>query len=419
MYVIKDMPQDLPEKTRNSAQTTLESLLRRITANMKKEDVLPAPVQPGQPHPKHTRLAQICVLFNDELSHMNKHVRGTARRSLEIIANATKVEIWELLQPYKDRLLQPIYAKPLRALPFSTQIGYIDAIAYYMSLKSDFVAFDDNLNRLLMESLALADATDESLAGKHAEFRTHESIVNLRVSCIKLLSKAMGFDEFQKGQNNPTRTKIVSVFFKCLYSESKPTIEAANDSLKAVLSQTNKLPKDLLQQGLRPVLANLQDPKRLSTHGLDNLARLLRLLTTYFKVEIGARLLDHIKVLADPNLLQQISFTFFEQNNQMKVVAAVFNIFHLLPPAAEQFKERLIDTCLDLEEKLRRTHHSSFRAPLYKYLNRYPAEVWNLLVSKSEDLKYGRFLAQVLLDPESKPLREHAAANIDGLISTC
>ncbi|KAI2623256.1 hypothetical protein GGR54DRAFT_44205 [Hypoxylon sp. NC1633] len=419
MYVIKDMPQDLPEKTRNSAQKTLETLLRRITANAKKEDVLPGPQQPGQLPTKPSRLTQICVLFNDELSHMNKHVRGTARRALEIIANATKADIWELLHPHKDRLLQPIYAKPLRALPFSTQIGYIDAIAYYMSLKPDFVAFDDNLNRLLMESLALADATDESLAGKHAEFRTHESIVNLRVSCIKILSKAMGFDEFQKGQTNPTRTKIVSVFFKCLYSESKPTIEAANDSIRAVLSLTSKLPKDLLQQGLRPVLANLQDPKRLSTHGLDNLARLLRLLTTYFKVEIGARLLDHIKILADPALLQQISFTFFEQNSQMKVVAAVFNIFHLLPPAAEQFKERLIDTCLELEDKLRRTHHSPFRAPLYKYLNRYPDEVWTFLMGKLDDLKYGRFLAQVLLDPESKPLRDHAAANIDGLISSC
>ncbi|KAI0167042.1 hypothetical protein GGR52DRAFT_581740 [Hypoxylon sp. FL1284] len=419
MYVIKDMPQDLPEKTRNSAQTTLESLLRRITTNVKKEDVLPAPSQPGQPPSRPSRLTQICVLFNDELSHMNKHVRGTARRSLEIIAGAAEAEIWELLQPHKDRLLQPIYAKPLRALPFSTQIGYIDAIAYYMSLKPDFVAFDDHLNRLLMESLALADATDESLAGKHAEFRTHESIVNLRVSCIKILSKAMGFDDFQKGQNNPTRTKIVSVFFKCLYSESKPTIEAANDSLKAVLSQTNKLPKDLLQQGLRPVLANLQDPKRLSTHGLDNLARLLRLLTTYFKVEIGARLLDHIKILADPTMLQQISFIFFEQNTQMKVVASVFNIFHLLPPAAEQFKERLIDTCLELEEKLRRTHHSPFRAPLNKYLNRYPVDIWNFLLSKLEDLKYGRFLAQTLLEPESKPLRDHAVANVDTLISAC
>ncbi|KAI5921307.1 FAT domain-containing protein [Camillea tinctor] len=419
MYVIKDMPQDLPEKTRSSAQITLEALLMRVTKNVKKEDALPAPAQPGQSQPKPTRLTQICVLFNDELSHMNRHVRGTARRSLEFIARATQAEIWELLEPHKDRLLQPIYAKPLRALPFSTQIGYIDAIAYYMSLKGDFVSFDDHLNRLLMESLALADATDESLAGKPAEFRTHESIVNLRVACIKILSKAMGFDDFQKGQNNPTRTKIVSVFFKCLYSESKPTIEAANDSLKAVLSQTNKLPKDLLQQGLRPVLANLQDPKRLSTHGLDNLARLLRLLTTYFKVEIGARLLDHIKILADPNLLQRISFTFFEQDNPMKVIAAVFNIFHLLPPAAEQFKERLIDTCLELEERLRRTLHSPFRPPLYRYLNRYPIEVWNFLLSRLEDLKYGRFLAQVLLHPDSKPLRDHAAANVEGLIAIC
>ncbi|KAI1310066.1 FAT domain-containing protein [Xylaria venustula] len=419
MYVIKDMPQDLPEKTRSSAQVTLEILLRRITKNVKKEDALPAPAQPGQPPSRQIRLAQICMFFNDELSHMNKHVRGTARNSLEIIANAVNAEIWELTAPHKDRLLAPIYAKPLRALPFATQIGYIDAIAYYMSLKSNFVSFDDHLNRLLMESLALADATDDSLAGKPAEFRTHESIVNLRVACIKILSKAMGFEDFQKGQNNPTRTKVVSVFFKCLYSESKPTIEAANDAIKAVLLQTNKLPKDLLQQGLRPVLANLQDPKRLSTHGLDNLARLLRLLTTYFKVEIGARLLEHIKVLADPNFLQQISFTFFEQSNQMKVIAAVFNIFHLLPPAAEQFKERLIDTCLELEDKLRRTHHSPFRPPLYKFLNRYPAEVWGFLSGKLEDIKYGRFLAQVLSHPDSKPLRDHAAANLEPLMSSC
>ncbi|KAI0408138.1 FAT domain-containing protein [Xylaria palmicola] len=418
MYVIKDMPQDLPEKTRSSAQITLEVLLRRITKNAKKEDALPAAISQGQP--KHViRLAQICMFFNDELSHMNKHVRVTARRSLEIIANATQAELWELVEPHKDRLLSPIYAKPLRALPFATQIGYIDAIAYYMSLRSNFVSFDEHLNRLLMESLALADATDESLAGKPAEFRTHESIVNLRVACIKILSKAMGFEDFQKGQNNPTRTRIVSVFFKCLYSESKPTIEAANDAIKAVLLQTNKLPKDLLQQGLRPVLANLQDPKRLSTHGLDNLARLLRLLTTYFKVEIGARLLEHIKVLADPAFLQQMSFTFFEQNNQMKVIAAVFNIFHLLPPAAEQFKERLIDTCLDLEDKLRRTHQSPFRPPLYKFLNRYPAEVWDFLIGKLEDIKYGRFLAQVLSHPDSKPLRDHATASLDPLMAIC
>ncbi|KAK0626737.1 hypothetical protein B0T14DRAFT_473033 [Immersiella caudata] len=423
MYVIKDMPQDLPEKTRSSAQTTLQILLTRLTKNVKKEDCItvpsPAPPQPGQPQPKQSRLAQICLMLNGELSHMNRHVRNTAKRSMELIAKAAGAEVWELVEHNRKHLLQPIYAKPLRALPFAIQIGFIDAITYYMSLKPDFVAFDDHLNRLLMESLALADASDESLAGKTLEFRTQDYIVNLRVSCIKILSTAMGFDEFMNGQNNPTRAKIVSVFFKCLYSDSQPTIEAANEALRGVLSHTSKLPKDLLQAGLRPVLASLQDAKRLTVHGLENLARLLRLLTNYFKVEIGARLLDHVKAIADATLLQQLSFTFFEQNNAMKVIAAVFNIFHLLPDAAKQFKDRVVDQVLELEAALRRTHLSPFRAPLYKYLNRYPPDIWAMLLGKIEDLRYGRFLAQVLRHPDSQVLRDYGAANIETIIKTC
>ena len=420
MYVIKDMPPDLPAKTRTGAQETLELLLHRCTKNASKDDLQAPPVsQPGQPQQRPSRLYQLCLTLNQELCHMNRHVREACRRALNIIAKEIGAEVYELLEPTKERSLQLIYAKPLRALPFGVQIGFIDAITYYMNLKADFVAFDDPLNRLLMESLALADAPDESLAGKPAEHRTHESIIALRVACIKMLTTAMGFDDFQKGPANPTRTKIVSVFFKCLYSESKQTIEAANVALKVVLSQTTKLPKDLLQNGLRPVLANLQDPRRLSTHGLDGLARLLQLLTTYFKVEIGARLLDHIKVLAEPNILQRISFTLIEQNEQMKIIAAVFNIFHLLPPAAEHFKERLVDTVLDLEEKLRRTIYSPFRAPLYKYLNRYPKEVWLLLLGKIEEQKYGRFLAQVLEHPDSGPLRQVVVNDVESLIKNC
>ncbi|QSZ33988.1 hypothetical protein DSL72_005568 [Monilinia vaccinii-corymbosi] len=418
MHVVKDMPPDLPAKTRIAAQDTLELLLRRCAGKSSKADLQPSLQPPGQPS-RPSKLLQLCNIFNAEIYHMNGHVRETARKSLDIIAKEIGVEVYELLAHQQDRILAPIYNKPLRALPFATQIGYIDAVNYYMSLKNDFLAFDDTLNRLLMECLALADAPDESLAPKPTEHRTREHIINLRVSCIKTLTTAMGFDDFQKGPANPTRTRIVSVFFRCLYSDSKSTIEAANDALKVVLSHSNKLPKDLLQNGLRPVLANLQDPRRLSTHGLDGLARLLQLLTTYFKVEIGARLLEHIRVLAEPGSLQRISFTLVEQNEQMKIIAAVFNIFHLLPPAAEQFKERLIETVLELEEKLRRTRYSPFRAPLYKYINRYPKEVWAMLLTKIEDQKYGRFLAQVLNHPDSGPLRAVVVRNIDSLIKSC
>ncbi|CAI4210370.1 unnamed protein product [Parascedosporium putredinis] len=221
LYVIKDIPQDLPERTRRYAQETLEILLKRLTKSAKKEDVTPARPQPGQPPVKPPRLAQICMLFNSELCNMNPHIRETAKRSLELIATAANCEVWELVEHYRDRLLQPIYAKPLRALPFAVQIGYIDAVTYHMSLKQDWVTFDDNLNRMLMECLALADASDESLANKPAEYRTQENIVALRVACIKLLSTAVAFPEFSKGALAATRTKFVAVFFKSLYSSRK------------------------------------------------------------------------------------------------------------------------------------------------------------------------------------------------------
>ena len=125
LYVIKDMPQDLPEETRSSAQSTLEILLKRLTKNIKKEEAMASTPQPGQQPHRQPRVAQLCLLLNGELAHMNRHVRATAKRSLDLIAKAAGAEIWELIEPYKDRLLSPIYAKPLRALPFPIQIGYI------------------------------------------------------------------------------------------------------------------------------------------------------------------------------------------------------------------------------------------------------------------------------------------------------
>jgi transformation/transcription domain-associated protein len=74
---------------------------------------------------------------------------------------------------------------------------------------------------------------------------------------------------------------------------------------------------------------------------------------------------------------------------------------------------------MDLEEKLRRTRYSPFRAPLYKFLNRYPNEVWAMLLGKIEEQKYGRFLSQVLEDPESGPLRQVVVKGVEHMIKAC
>ncbi|EER41047.1 histone acetylase complex subunit Paf400 [Histoplasma capsulatum H143] len=407
MYVIKDTPTDLPASTRIQAQDTLDKILRRCQTGVSKEDL----------KNEKSRLSSLCGFFSYELSHMSKHVRETSQQAFETIAQAIGAEKHELLAPVKDRLLQPIFNKPLRALPFPTEIGFIDAITFCLGLHHGIVTFNDQLNRLLMESLALVDVDDESLAPKPNEFKTAEQIVNLRVSCLRLLSMAMGFPEFASGPQNTGRARVIAVFFKSLYSRSPEIIEAANSGLRDVLTQTNKLPKDLLQNGLRPILMNLQDPKRLSVAGLDGLARLLTLLTNYFKVEIGSRLLDHLKVIADDSILQRVSFTLIEQSPSMKIVAAIFNIFHLLPPAATTFMEQLVNKVLALEEKLRRTSNSPFRKPLVKYLNRYPKETWDFFRIRLNDERYGRFFGQILMNPDSEAIRSAIVAESDSLVS--
>ncbi|KAL8839523.1 MAG: hypothetical protein Q9176_004384 [Flavoplaca citrina] len=410
-YVIKDMPLDLPANTRVQALGTVEILLRRCNRDTPKEDL----------NSHSSRLFNLCGFLIFELAHMNKHVREAAQKSFAVIADVIGVQVHELLSPVKERLLQPIYNKPLRALPFPTQIGYIEAIAYCIPLEKDLIEFNEPLSRLLMESLALADAADEVLATKPSEYRTAQSIVDLRVSCIRLLSLAIGLNEFNGSQHNQSKSRIIAVFFQSLYSHSTEVIEAANTGLGAVLKITNKLPKELLQNGLRPILMNLQDPKKLSVQGLDGLARLLALLTNYFKVEIGERLLDHMRAIADKSVLQKSSFALIEQNPQMKIVLATLNIFHLLPatpnaaPGAETFMQDLVDRVLELEEALRRTHDSPFRVPLLKYLNRYDKAACTFFSQRLSDLKYGRLFAQLLASPNASPLRTRVIENIEEL----
>lgn len=405
LFVIKDTPPEVPASTRIVAQDTLNSLVHRVCANLEKDSV----------SDDKSVLHGLCNVFVTELAHMNHHVRMAAQQAFAIIAKETGAEVWELIMPVRDRLLPAIFNKPLRALPFLTQTGFIDAITYALNLGHDLVPLNDQLHRLMMESLALADAEAEILHPKPDEYNNAELIKNLRVSCLKLLSMALGLQDFAASQQN-SRARIISVFFKLLYSKSKEIIDAANAGLKEVLALTNKLPKDLLQNGLRPILMNLQDSKRLTVAGLEGLARLLTLLTTYFKVEIGSRLLEHMKSIADDALLQRVSFGLVEQHEKIKIVAAILNIFHLLPAAATTFMNELVDSVLDLESRLRRTTDSPFRLPIILYLNKYPSESWSFFQQKFSEEKYGRFFGQVLANPNSTPLRTFMQGETDHMI---
>jgi transformation/transcription domain-associated protein len=407
-FVMKDMPVDLDSKTRVEAEGLLEDLIRQCYKTTSKEEYAE----------KNNGLLRLCGQLVGDLAHMNKNVRDATQKAFQVLSDVTGLGVHELIMPIKDRLVIPIWTKPLRALPFGIQIAYIDAITFCLKLKNGILEFNEQLTRLLMESLALADAEDEGLATKPFEQRNADHIVNLRVACIRLLSTAQSFPEFSTTPPNQTFLRIIAVFFKCLYSKSPEVIEAANLGLSGVISATNKLPKDVLQSGLRPILVNLQDPRKLTVENLDGLARLLKLLTNYFKVEIGIRLLDHLKSIADANSLQKISFTMVEQNPKMKIVTGIFNVFHLLPPAAGQFLKQITEKVIELETSLRRTHYSPFREPLIKYLCMYPKDAWDHFLPNLKDQTQGRFFAQLLENEAGGALRKEVISDVPKFIGS-
>ncbi|KAK0264884.1 transcription-associated protein 1 [Friedmanniomyces endolithicus] len=433
LYVIKDMPQDLPAGIRVQAKDTIVALITRFgrSDEAKKEGL----------ESKEDKVRQLANQLIGEVSHMNRHVREAAQLALRTLADGLDIPIYELVNPVKEPLIQPIFNKPLRALPFAAQIGYIDAINFLLDMEHDVLTFDDQLTRLLFETLALVDAEDEALAPKPYEYRTAESIVRLRVAGLRLLTTAIRFPGFtstpgasQQSSQTPTsaggsqqptppqpqqgqhRARVISIFFKSLYSKNKDVAGAANAGLKIVLAATQKLPKDLLQNGLRPILMNVQDPRKLSVEGLDGLRTLLQLLTNYFKVEIGTRLLDHMEKIADPPTLQKVSFTLVEAQPKMRVVTAIFSVFHLLPSAAEMFLGDLVRRVIDLEESLRRTRSSPFREPLVQYLNHYPQQSWTYFKAVLREPRKGRFFAQILGDAGAGALRTTVVDDCQGFV---
>ncbi|KIY71478.1 hypothetical protein CYLTODRAFT_487243 [Cylindrobasidium torrendii FP15055 ss-10] len=358
LHVLKDLPPDLPRDTDEVVDLLLD--VYRISVSI---------LNLLETDRSMRRLVGLTGQIFSELQSPKAVVRDAVHKCLELLVELSGHRASDLLMPHRDRIVVSIYTKPLRALPFSIQIGMIEAVRYCVILDPPLIEVNEELLRLLHETLALADADD--LHSRSNARQSDLEVTRLHVACIKLLTASMPLTDFFSRQHQ-TRQRVTSVYFKALYSPAQEIKDVAYDGLKMVLAHQARLPRELLQTGLRPILMNLADAKRLSVPGLEGLARLLELLTNYFKVEIGHKLLDHFRAVADPQMLQESS-KLLENEGISKLVRLV-NIFHLLPSTANMFLESLINHVVNTESMMHFSSRSPFSEPLSKYLDRYPQE---------------------------------------------
>jgi len=65
-----------------------------------------------------------------------------------------------MLDSFKSIVVSPIFSKSLRTLPIMVQTGYLDALAFCLSLRPPLLSFSPELLKVLHDALAIAEADD-------------------------------------------------------------------------------------------------------------------------------------------------------------------------------------------------------------------------------------------------------------------
>lgn len=134
-------------------------------------------------------------------------------------------------------------------------------------------------------------------------------------------------------------------------------------------------------------------------------------------MEIGHKLIDHFRNLAVPSEILRASTRQPSEDGELEIMAAIINIFHLLPhPAAEVFLESVITAVVDVERHLKKLKTSIFTKPLAKYLQLYPTEAVKLFFAHLGDARYVQTFRAVLASEWASEVRAQITARPNELI---
>lgn len=356
-------------------------------------------------------------LFNPNTSIV---VRKNVQACLSLLASRTGSEVSELLEPLYLPLLQPLISRSLRSKNIEQQVGTVTALNFCLALRPPLLKLSPELVNFLQEALQIAEADETVWVTKMMNAKIIMTWNKLRTACIELLCTAMAWGDLKAPNHSDLRAKIISMFFKSLTCRTTEIVNVAKEGLRQVVQQ-QRMPKDLLQSSLRPILVNLAHTRSLTMPLLQGLARLLELLSNWFNVTLGAKLLDHLKKWLEPEKLAQ-SQKSWKAGDEPKIAAAMIELFHLLPPAASKFLDDLVTLVIDLERALPEDQfyseiNSPYRAPLAKFLNRYAVEAVDYFLARLSHPKYFRRFMYIICS-DTGELRDQLAKSPQKILAS-
>lgn len=145
-----------------------------------------------------------------EVTNANKIVREAAMSVFGLVSELSGIKLSDLLKPaLLERVVPNIYGKPLRMFAPTTQIGLMSGMTYILSLEPPVVEAKDELWRLIVEVIGIAEADDiQHLANKFIR-RATQIMAQTKTAALCLITASLPMmDWFSK--NHPVRTRYFS-----------------------------------------------------------------------------------------------------------------------------------------------------------------------------------------------------------------
>ncbi|KAI8873655.1 hypothetical protein GQ42DRAFT_117628 [Ramicandelaber brevisporus] len=364
-------------------------------------------------------LRPLILLLGGELSSSSSQVRRAVQSLFVQLAARLSISVAQLLKPFADKILYPIFTKPLRTLAFSAQIGHLDALRFCMSEQPPTIISNlDDLLRMLNEATVLADTDDKALVMREVIPPDDECIAEFRLVCIQLLQVATlklldtttplrtassgSSAESLAANLTSMRGRVVTIFLKSLHLSSPDIVAAAQAGLRAIYPDNTRMkwPKEQLQNGLRPILQNLSNARNLTPASIEGLGRLLSILANFFRPLIGPRMLNHLTGISEMGTIAQATLL---DNHELQVAVSITRVAHLIQTSATLLPT-LVQNVLVLEGQLKRHRSSPFREPMSLLTNQHPEETVAYFLEKLNDTSHARLFAALLEMPSASGL---------------
>jgi hypothetical protein len=386
--------------------------------------------QPTAAASARARCADVVACLVFDLASEHELVRETVHASVsQLLSYGICGSVAEVLALCHAQILRPLLARRIRTLTYSNQVGHLDCLIYCLEhgvirpyidqenslLRTSLVAaleiFEDPINARLGE----ADPTllNRLLENRFVDQETVSAIVTLRAKVLQFLTLCLRqIDPLVNSPNEDIRAlyaRLVACFFRGVESRHEVVTSAAKAGLRTFTERSRQLPRGILSSNLRPILQNLSDTSKLSIAYAQTLANVLEVLSNWFNIQLGERLLVHLRKLRDT-----------DPHTPSLLAARIIDLFHLMPPTASRFLDRLVAVVLSLEDEMSPAdigvgHHglashwsgsmSPYRAPLLRYLEKHSSLANGYFLERVRFANYALLFQVLLRAPTAVNLR--------------